>query len=206
MAPIADTKEQVRAWFDAHPKARAKVESTEIQWRLWQPQYKHEDYYRKLTVDDIRYIERGGWFGEPGVFAWFYPCGVPNYMCVEEPPAIIWPEDHEHHSDEEYWQMKMRHKRELDEVPFLSVDFIERAHRHDQEVLDAMWDDDFAFDAFMCEMDAVEYGYDPNDMEVLERFGEVTSCDYRRGIAELGLPERTCKVYERAARTRKTLS
>lgn len=201
MAFIASTKEEVRAWFDAHPAARELVESTEIQWRLWRPEYAHEDYHRMLTVDDICHIAQGGWQGEPGVFAWFYPCGVPNYMCVEEPPAIEWPEDHGCCAVEEFWQMAARHNREINEVPFVSQEFIDVAHRHEREVLEAMWDDDFAFDAFLHEMQNVEYSYSRDDADVLDRFGHVTSSDYRRGIAELGLPERICKAYERAART-----
>lgn len=87
MAIIAETQEQVRAWFDGHPEARELLESTEFQWRCWRPEFEHGDYYRLLTVDDVRRVTQGGWFDEPGTFAWYYPDGVPHYMCVEEAPT-----------------------------------------------------------------------------------------------------------------------
>lgn len=197
MSFIAETKEQVRAWFDSHPDAREAVESTEFQFRLWRPEYGHDDYIRMMTVDDVRYVAQGGWRGEPGVFAWYYPCGVPTYMCVEEPPAIEWPEDVEYHSPETFDQMRRRHGEELASAtgdPFAVM------ARHERELMAAMWDDAFARDAFVCEMLNHEYGYTREDWDVLGAFGRVTSCDYRRGIAELGLPERVCGAYESAAR------
>lgn len=44
----------------------------------------HADMYRLLTVDDISFITFEGWQGERGVFAWYYPNGVPHYMKIAE--------------------------------------------------------------------------------------------------------------------------
>lgn len=191
---IAETKEQVRAWFDAHPAAKAKVESTEIQTKIGA-----DPCYRKMTVDDVRFIEQGGWYGEPGIFAWFYPCGVPNYMCVEEPPAIVWPEDHEYHSPETYRQMRARHEAERDGLHGREL-FDKFTEQHD-EIMNAMWDEQFAHDAFVSEMFNVEYGYAQENCYVFNQFcGAVTTNDVEHGIAELGLPKRICEVYRKAAR------
>ncbi len=75
---------EVKAYFDEHPKAREIVENTEAQFKCWRPGLSHEDMYRLLTVDDIMYISFEGWEGQPGVFAWYYPGGVPHYMSIEE--------------------------------------------------------------------------------------------------------------------------
>lgn len=198
MAIIAETPEQVRAWFDGHPEARELLESTEFQWRCWRPEFEHGDYYRLLTVDDVRRVTQGGWFDEPGTFAWYYPDGVPHYMCVEEPPAIEWPEDREFRSEETYAQMKARHADELCGVD--GGTWYETCARHSREVLDAMWDDEFAIAAFADAMGNVEYSYTVYDEDVLGQFGHVSSCDYERGIAELGLPKRICAAYREAAR------
>lgn len=191
---IAETPEQVRAWFDSHPAARAKVESHEIQTKIGA-----DPCYRPMTVDDVRFIEEGGWCGEAGTFVWFYPCGVPSYMCVEEPPAIEWPDDHEYHSPETFRQMKARHESELAGHP-LDAEFIAMSVRHNDEIKQAMYDEQFAHDVFVYEMFNHEFGYSHDDWEVLSAFGSVSSSDYERGIAELGLPKRICEVYRNAAR------
>ncbi len=74
----------VRAYFENHPESREIVENTEAQFKCWQPGLSHEDMYRLLTVDDIQYISFSGWCGESGVFAWYYPCGVPHYLKIAE--------------------------------------------------------------------------------------------------------------------------
>lgn len=73
-------------YFEQHPEARAIVENSEIQFRCWQPEFgdNRELYWRKMTVEDVKYISFGGWFGEKGVFAWYYPEGVPHYMKIGE--------------------------------------------------------------------------------------------------------------------------
>ena len=74
----------VQAYFKNHPEAREIIENTEAQFKCWQPGMSHEDMYRMLTVDDVKYISFGGWCGEIGVFAWYYPCGVPHYLKIGE--------------------------------------------------------------------------------------------------------------------------
>ena len=75
---------EVTAYFEGHPEARESVESAEFQHTCWRPGLKHEDMYRPLTLDDVKYISFGGWFGESGVFAWYYPGGVPHYLKIGE--------------------------------------------------------------------------------------------------------------------------
>ena len=74
----------VRVYFENHPESREIVENTEAQFKCWQPGLSHEDMYRLLTVDDIQYISFSGWCGESGVFAWYYPGGVPHYLKIAE--------------------------------------------------------------------------------------------------------------------------
>lgn len=73
---------KVKEWFEKHPEAKKTVESTEAQFKCWQPGLSHEDMYRNLTIDDVHFISFEGWFGEKGVFAWYYPGGVPHYMKI----------------------------------------------------------------------------------------------------------------------------
>lgn len=75
---------EVKKFFETHPDAKKRVENTEAQFECWRPELTHEDMYRLLTVDDIKYISFEGWFGEKGVFAWYYPGGVPHYMKVAD--------------------------------------------------------------------------------------------------------------------------
>ncbi len=75
---------EVTAYFEGHPEARDIVESAEFQHTCWRPGLKYEDMYRPLTLDDVKYISFGGWFGESGVFAWYYPGGVPHYLKIGE--------------------------------------------------------------------------------------------------------------------------
>ena len=76
----------VTEYFEQHPEAREVVENSEIQFRCWRPEFgnNRELYWRKMTVDDVRYITFEGWFGERGVFAWYYPEGTPHYMKIAE--------------------------------------------------------------------------------------------------------------------------
>ena len=73
-------------YFEKHPEARAVVESTDVQYRCWRPEFgdNKELYWRKLTVEDVKYISVGGWCGEPGIFAWYYPEGVPHYLKIAD--------------------------------------------------------------------------------------------------------------------------
>lgn len=76
----------VAEYFEQHPEAKVVVESGEIQFRCWRPEFegKRELYWRRMTIADVKYITNGGWFGEKGVFAWYYPEGVPHYMKIAE--------------------------------------------------------------------------------------------------------------------------
>ena len=76
---------EVKAYFENHPEAREVLEHTEAQFECWRPGLTHDEMYRLLTVDDVHFITFGGWFDEPGVFAWYYPGGVPHYLKIAEP-------------------------------------------------------------------------------------------------------------------------
>ncbi len=75
---------EVKAYFESHPEAVAVIENTEAQVECWRPELTHDEMYRLLKVDDIRYITFEGWFGEPGVYAWYYPGGVPHYTKIAD--------------------------------------------------------------------------------------------------------------------------
>ena len=75
---------KVKEFFETHPAAREVVENTEAQFKCWRPELTHEEMYRLLTVEDIKFITFESWFGEPGVYAWYYPGGVPHYMKVAD--------------------------------------------------------------------------------------------------------------------------
>lgn len=76
--------DQIKKYFADHKEAAAIIENTEAQFKTWQPELTHDEMYRKLTLDDIQYISFEGWQGEKGVFAWYYPCGVPHYIKINE--------------------------------------------------------------------------------------------------------------------------
>lgn len=79
----------VKRYFEEHPECVKEVEEFDFQTELWRPEFTDESqYYRKATVDDVKRISFGGWFGEPGVFAWMYPCGVPTYLWIGKMPPI----------------------------------------------------------------------------------------------------------------------
>lgn len=81
--------ESVKEYFEKHPEAVAIVEDFDFQTDCWRPEFTDESqYYRKATVDDVRRISFGGFCGEPGVFAWMYPCGVPTYVWIGEMGGI----------------------------------------------------------------------------------------------------------------------
>lgn len=75
---------EVRQYFKDHADAKEIIENTEAQFKTWQPGLTHEEMYRKLTIEDITYITFEGWQGEKGVFAWYYPGGVPHYTRIGE--------------------------------------------------------------------------------------------------------------------------
>ena len=76
----------VKTFFETHPEARETVETMEAQFVICPPDIEmtHDEMYRLLTLNDIKYLSIGGWCGEPGVYAWYYPGGVPHYMKVAD--------------------------------------------------------------------------------------------------------------------------
>lgn len=74
----------VKAYFENHPEAKNTLEHIEAQFECWRPGLSHEDMYRFLTVEDVRFITFKGWFDEPGVYAWYYPGGVPHYAKIAD--------------------------------------------------------------------------------------------------------------------------
>lgn len=71
----------VRKYFTNHPEAKDIIENMEIQIKCGFD-LKYEEMYRKLNIQDVRYISFEGWFGEKGVFAWYYPMGAPHYVKI----------------------------------------------------------------------------------------------------------------------------
>lgn len=72
----------VRAYFDEHPEAGPMLDGVMYQFRL--PGDNDEPTHRPLTIDDIKYITFEDIEGNPGVFAWYYPVGVPHYVRIGE--------------------------------------------------------------------------------------------------------------------------
>ena len=67
----------VKEYFNEHPESLKAIENIQFQEG-------NEDICRQLTVDDIHFISFEGWEGQKGVFAWFYPCGVPHYCKIAD--------------------------------------------------------------------------------------------------------------------------
>ena len=151
--------EDVKDYFENHPEAVAIIEDFDFQTRLPYPD-DGTPLYRKATVDDVKSISFGGWYGEPGVYAWMYPCGVPTYAWIGEMPPID-PES-------------VRVWRTFD-------------------------DPDEAYRAFKHEMYNHEYGYEPNDWDVLKEFGTCPD-GYGRDewMAAWGYSAEVIGAYERA--------
>ena len=77
---------KVKEYFDEHPECVEALKALEFQTECWRPEFGFDrtKYIRPVTVDDVHYISFEGWFGEPGVFAWYYPCGVPHYARIAD--------------------------------------------------------------------------------------------------------------------------
>lgn len=75
--------EAIANYFKDNPESVGYVEAFDFQTKIGA-----DPCYRKATIDDVKCISFGGWFGEPGVYAWLYPCGVPNYLWIGEMPPI----------------------------------------------------------------------------------------------------------------------
>ena len=149
--------EEVKDYFEDNPDAVGYVEAFDFQTRIGA-----DPEYRKATVDDVKRISFGGWCGEPGVYAWLYPCGVPTYIWISEMPPLD-------PAGVNVWRM---------------FDDPEEAYRE-----------------FKREMYDHEYGYDPDDWDVLRNFG---TCPDGYGREEWmtawGYSPEVIDAYERARR------
>lgn len=147
----------IAEFFEEHPDAAKYVESFDFQTAIGA-----DPQYRKATVGDVKRISFGGWRGEPGIYAWLYPCGVPTYIWIGEMPPIdpaavkVW-------------------------VTFNNSDAAYREFKR------AMYDH--------------EFGYDPDDWDVLKDFGTCPD-GYRRDewMRAWGYSDEVIEAYERARR------
>lgn len=153
-------KDEVRSYFEKHPEAVGIIEDFDFQQRLPYCGNEDEPLYRKATLDDVKRISFGGWYGEPGIFAWMYPCGVPTYTWIGKMPPI-----------------------KLDpDCAYRYFDSPEDAYRE-----------------FKSEMRNHEYGYDPNDWDVLQCFGPCPDGYNRQEWMESwGYSPEVIEAYERA--------
>ena len=72
----------VKEYFEKHPEAVPMLDGVMYQIKI-PGDDPDEVIHRPLTVNDIMYISFCDWEGNNGVFAWFYPCGVPHYISIE---------------------------------------------------------------------------------------------------------------------------
>lgn len=147
--------DSVRAFFEENPEAIKEVESFDFQTKIGA-----DPCYRKATLDDVKRISIGGWRGEPGIYAWLYPCGVPTYLWIAKMPPLD-------HADVNVWR---------------TFDDAEEAYK-----------------AFKREMYNHEYGYEPDDWEVLRCFGTCPD-GYTRNewMQAWGYSDEVIEAYERA--------
>jgi len=73
---------QVLDYFKEHPECAEKLKNIKYQFRHPKTFEPDEELYRSLEVSDISFITFEGWEGQKGVFAWYYPCGVPHYTQI----------------------------------------------------------------------------------------------------------------------------
>lgn len=74
--------EQVTKYFEDHPDAAEALKKHKYQYKFPETFEPDEQLYRPITQDDIRFISFEGWEGQPGVYAWYYPLGVPHYCRI----------------------------------------------------------------------------------------------------------------------------
>lgn len=74
---------QVKEYFEKHPECAEKLKGIRFQYKLPQTFEPDEELYRPLEISDIHFISFEGWEGQKGVFAWYYPCGVPHYAKID---------------------------------------------------------------------------------------------------------------------------
>ena len=73
---------QVKEYFKEHPECADKLKDISVQTKFPHQAKDGEDIYRPLEIDDISFITFEGWEGQKGVFAWYYPLGVPHYCNI----------------------------------------------------------------------------------------------------------------------------
>ena len=73
---------EVTKYFEDHPESVKALEGIQCQYKFPETFEPDEQLYRPITRDDIRFISFEGWDGESGVFAWYYPLGVPHYCRI----------------------------------------------------------------------------------------------------------------------------
>lgn len=149
--------DSIEDFFEDNPEAIKMVEGFDFQTKIGA-----DPCYRKATVDDVKRISCGGWFGEPGIYAWLYPCGVPTYLWIADMPPLD-------PAEVGAWRM--------------------------------LTDPDEAYREFKHEMYDHEFGYEPDDHEVLRQFGSCPDGYGRRDWMEAwGYSPEVIDAYERARR------
>lgn len=73
---------EVTKYFEDHPESVKALEGIQCQYKFPETFEPDEQLYRPITQDDIRFISFEGWEGQPGVYAWYYPLGVPHYCRI----------------------------------------------------------------------------------------------------------------------------
>lgn len=150
--------EYIGYYFDDHPEAVAIIEDFDFQTRLPYPD-DGTPLYRKATVDDVKHISVGGWCGEPGVYAWLYPCRVPTYVWIGDMPPID-------PAEVNVWRT------------FDDAEEAYRAFKH------AMYDHEYAYDPDDWEVlkcfGSCPDGYEPNDWMRAWGYGDDVIAAYWR--------------------------
>ncbi len=72
--------EAVKKYFKDHPESVKALDGVRYQFKFPETFEPGEKIYRPLATEDIHFISFEGWNGERGVFAWFYPMGIPHYV------------------------------------------------------------------------------------------------------------------------------
>ena len=74
--------DQVKEYLENHPECMEKLQGVRYQFALPKTFSDDEVIERPLEVSDIERISFKGWDGQAGVFAWYYPCGIPHYTKI----------------------------------------------------------------------------------------------------------------------------
>ena len=75
--------EDVKKYFSEHPECVESLKGVKYQFKFPEND-PNEEIYRPLQIEDIHFISFEGWEGQKGVFAWYYPLGVPHYIQIAE--------------------------------------------------------------------------------------------------------------------------